>query len=534
MDKNPFKAVIFDLDGVVTKTALTHAQAWKEVFDEYLLLREKRDQEPFKEFIYPADYLTYVDGKPRYRGVKSFLESRGISIPYGDPSDSFDKETICGLGNKKNIKFRQVLKTKGVQIYSSTISFIKKLKSLGIKIGVASSSKNCKYILEAANLENLFETRVDGEVSAQLGLKGKPESDIFTTASFNLGVNPAKAVVVEDASSGVLAGRNGGFGLVLGLARENNTKELFENGADLVVSDLSQLTLKIIKEWFHRKPLSLKKVWENKAENLAIALKNRTNNISISNPWYKRSAKTVFFSHRNLVFFLDYDGTLTPIAAKPQLAIISQSMKETVRKLAQKYKVAIVSGRARQEVQDLMGIEGIFYAGSHGFDIKGPGLSLLYPQAQEAVPLMAQIVQKLSKEIGSFEGILVEDKKFSVGVHYRLAKKEIIPKVKEAVEKITENNPSVHLMRGKKVLEILPAVDWNKGKAVCWLLQALGAFWSSNSVIYIGDDTTDEDAFRVVRTRGTGILVAEKSRISAADFILKSPKEVEDLFEKII
>lgn len=534
MNKNPFKAVIFDLDGVITKTALAHAQAWKEVFDEYLLLREKRDKETFREFIYPADYLTYVDGKPRYQGVKSFLESRNISISYGDPLDSFDKETICGLGNKKNIKFREVLKTKGVQVYPSTISFIEELKSLGIKIGVASSSKNCRYILEAANLENLFETRVDGEISAQLGLKGKPQSDIFTTASFNLGVDPAKAIVVEDASSGVLAGRNGGFGLVLGIARENNAKELFENGADLVVSDLSELNLKIVEKWFLRTPSSLGKIWEGKPEKLITTLKSKTSSAFISNPWYNRSAKEVFFSHKNLIFFLDYDGTLTPIVDKPELAIISERMKEAVKKLAQKYKVAVISGRMRQEVQNLIGIENIFYAGNHGFDISGPGFSLLYPQAQEIMPLMAQIAQKLSKEIGFFEGILIEDKKFSVGVHYRLVKKENILKVQEAVEKITENNSSLRLMRGKKVLEILPAVDWNKGKAVCWLMQALKISWSSNSVIYIGDDTTDEDAFRAVRTRGTGILVAEKPRISAADFVLKSPQEVEGLFEKII
>ncbi|MBN3039808.1 MAG: beta-phosphoglucomutase family hydrolase [Candidatus Omnitrophica bacterium] len=247
-----FKAVVFDLDGVVTKTALVHAAAWKAAFDEYLRLREKRDNEPFKEFTHQNDYLPYVDGKPRYQGVKSFLKSRGINIAFGQPSDAPDKETVCGIGNRKNLKFREVLRTKGVEVYSSTIAMIEKLKASGVKIGVASSSKNCKYIIESAKIEGLFETRVDGEVSAQLGLKGKPHGDIFVKAAQNLGARPDESIVVEDATSGVAAGKNGCFGLVLGIARENNQKELYDNGADVVVRDLKEITLEKIEEEFSK------------------------------------------------------------------------------------------------------------------------------------------------------------------------------------------------------------------------------------------------------------------------------------------
>ena len=534
MKKKPFKSVIFDLDGVITKTALVHAQAWKQAFDEYLRLREKRDKEPFLEFTHKKDYLPYVDGKPRYQGVKSFLESRGINISFGDPSDSSDKETICGIGNKKNVKFREILKTQGVQTYPSTISFIKQLKGMGVRIGVASSSKNCKYVLEAAGIEDLFETRVDGEVSAQLGLKGKPEGDIFTKATFNLGVDPAESIVVEDASSGVLAGRNGGFGLVIGLAREKNRAELFENGADLVVTDLSELDLEIIYEWFLRTPRPLFKDSNFNLDNPAGDLKDTHKNLTISNPHYNRNLETVFSNQKGLVFFLDYDGTLTPIVERPDLAVISKSMKDMVAKLSKKYKTAIVSGRMREDVQKLVGIEGIFYAGSHGFDIQGPGVSLVQPKAKEAIPIVSQIIEKLSKEVGFIEGILIEDKKFSVGVHYRLAKEASIPKVKKVVEEIVANNPLLRLMSGKKVFEILPAIDWNKGKAVRWIMQALEVSWSEVSVVYIGDDTTDEDAFRVLRTRGTGILVSQDVKASAADFLLRSPEEVGSLFERIV
>lgn len=245
-----FDAVIFDLDGVITKTALVHGSAWKRMFDEYLKSREERFDEPFKEFTHADDYLPYVDGKPRYKGVQSFLESRGIDIPFGDPSDDPDKETVCGLGNKKNVMFNEVLDDEGVQVYDSTVELIKQLKEEGARIGVASSSKNCKPVLETADLLHYFETRIDGVVSAEIGLHGKPEPDIFTTACDRLGVEYHRAIVVEDAVSGVQAGRNGNFGLTIGVAREDNVRELQMNGGDIVVEDLGELTLENLNNWF--------------------------------------------------------------------------------------------------------------------------------------------------------------------------------------------------------------------------------------------------------------------------------------------
>jgi beta-phosphoglucomutase family hydrolase len=251
MKKHPFDAVIFDLDGVITQTALVHSSAWKEMFDSYLRFREEKYGEPFREFSHAEDYLPYVDGKPRYKGVASFLESRGIDIPFGDPSDPPEAETACGLGNKKNVTFNQILDRDGVRLYDSTVALLHELKKEGIRVGVASSSKNCKVVLEAAGLLDLFETRVDGVVSAELGLQGKPEPDIFTTACDNLGVEYAASVVVEDAVSGVQAGRKGNFGFVLGVAREENSQELLVNGADIVVEDIAELDgIKGIDRWF--------------------------------------------------------------------------------------------------------------------------------------------------------------------------------------------------------------------------------------------------------------------------------------------
>ncbi|MBN2520530.1 MAG: beta-phosphoglucomutase family hydrolase [Bacteroidales bacterium] len=252
MKKLSFDAVIFDLDGVITKTALVHAKAWKEMFDGYLNEREIKYGEPFREFTHNKDYLPYVDGKPRYKGVESFLQSRGIYLPFGSPDNPPDKETICGLGNKKNDEFNKILKRDGAEVYQSTIELIKELKNAGIKIGVASSSKNCLAVLEAAGISSLFNTRVDGVVSAKLNLKGKPEPDIFIAAAKNLNASIERTVIVEDAVSGVQAGRKGNFAMVIGLARENNFEELAINGADVVFSDIAELGgIKGIEDWLN-------------------------------------------------------------------------------------------------------------------------------------------------------------------------------------------------------------------------------------------------------------------------------------------
>jgi HAD superfamily hydrolase (TIGR01509 family) len=236
-----FDAVIFDMDGVITKTAVAHSLAWKKMFDGYLHYREKEYHEPFREFTHAHDYLSFVDGRPRYNGVETFLKSRGINIPFGEPDDDPEKETVCGLGNRKNEFFNQAIEEAGVEVYDSTIRLIRELLASGVKVGVATSSKNCVLILEKAGIAGLFQTRVDGVVSAELGLHGKPAPDISTTASDNLGVKCQRAIIVEDAVSGVQAAARGNFGLVIGVARENNSHELKTNGADIVVEDLSEV-----------------------------------------------------------------------------------------------------------------------------------------------------------------------------------------------------------------------------------------------------------------------------------------------------
>jgi beta-phosphoglucomutase family hydrolase len=236
-----FDAVLFDLDGVLTATAKVHAACWKKTFDEYLKQRAGKTNEPFQPFDLDKDYTLYVDGKPRYEGVKSFLESRDIHLPYGAPSDPPDRETVCGLGNRKEEMVIATLKKQGVEVYESSVAWVRQLRQAGIKTAVVSSSKNCLAVLKAGGIDGLFDVRVDGHIVEDQKLPGKPAPDTYLHAAALLGAPPQRAVVVEDALSGVQAGHNGGFGLVIGVDRKGDADALRENGADVVVTDLREM-----------------------------------------------------------------------------------------------------------------------------------------------------------------------------------------------------------------------------------------------------------------------------------------------------
>jgi alpha,alpha-trehalase len=248
-----FGAVIFDLDGVVTDTARVHAGAWKTLFDNYLRRRASRLREPFHPFDEAADYRRYVDGKPRYEGVRSFLASRGIGLEEGSVGDPGNRDTVCGLGNRKDRVFMAALKRDGVRVFGATVSLIGELIRLGIPRAIASSSRNCLAVLRRAGLAHLFDTRVDGVLSGELGLLGKPAPDIFLLCAERLGVPAARCVVVEDAAAGVEAGRVGGFGLVIAVGPPGERHALLSAGADVAVSDLEAVTPIEIDQWYRRK-----------------------------------------------------------------------------------------------------------------------------------------------------------------------------------------------------------------------------------------------------------------------------------------
>jgi beta-phosphoglucomutase family hydrolase len=235
------KACLFDLDGVLTDTARVHAAAWKQMFDEFLRERSKRTGEQFVPFDPVKDYDEYVDGKPRYDGVRSFLASRGIELPEGDPSDAPTEESVHGLGNRKNELVLALIERDGVQPYEGSVRYVRAVRDAGLPRAVVSSSANTRQVLVAAGIDDLFEEVVDGIVAEREHLKGKPAPDTFLAAARALDVAAANAAVFEDALAGVAAGRAGRFGFVVGVDRAGQAEALREHGADVVVPDLAEL-----------------------------------------------------------------------------------------------------------------------------------------------------------------------------------------------------------------------------------------------------------------------------------------------------
>ncbi len=235
------RACLFDLDGVLTQTAKVHAAAWKQVFDEYLRERSERNGEQFAEFDIHRDYDEYVDGKPRYEGVSSFLLSRQIELPQGTPDDPPSAETIDGLGNRKNELVQELIHRDGVQPYDGSVAYVKAAREAGLRRAVVSSSTNSREVLESAGILDLFEEIVDAVVADREQLAGKPKPDTFLAAARRLELEPAQAAVFEDALAGVEAGRAGHFGIVVGVNRVGHREALRAHGADIVVDDLSEL-----------------------------------------------------------------------------------------------------------------------------------------------------------------------------------------------------------------------------------------------------------------------------------------------------
>ncbi|MEW5744602.1 MAG: trehalose-phosphatase [Nitrospirota bacterium] len=504
--KADFDAVVFDLDGVVTDTATVHAEAWKRMFDEFLEEYAVRNGIPFTPFDRDADYRLYIDGRPRIDGVRSFLRSRDIRLPEGAPGDAPGKESVHALGNLKNRYFREQLERQGVRAYGSTVALIHALKRQGIKTAVISSSKNAAPVLEAAGLAGLFDVKVDGIDAERLGIEGKPAPDILLEACRQLGAEPGRTAVVEDALAGVRAGRAGGFKLVIGVARKGDRDALLGNGADIAVEDLSEVGAEDAGE----------------REFLPSALD------SVSEIAQKAAGK-------RLAVFLDYDGTLTPIVETPDRAVMTEDMRQVITRLAQYCTVGIISGRDLGDVRDKVAVGSAVYAGSHGFDISGPGGTMEGPAGiEEFLPVLDEAEEELSRGLGAVRGALVERKRFAIAVHYRRVAPEEVRTVEEVVDRVASGYPQLRKTYGKKVFELRPSIDWDKGKALLSLLRTLGLGSEGVLPVYIGDDVTDEDAFRELRGRGLGIVVRDEPFETAAAYSLKDPGEVRELLRALI
>ncbi len=503
------EAVILDLDGVITQTARVHKEAWKKMFDEYLQRIQGNDS---YEALTDNDYLEYIDGKPRYEGVKSFLASRDISLPFGDPEDPPDKESICGLGNRKNEYFRQIIKKDGVAVYEDAVSRIRLWREHGLKTAVVSSSKNCKHIIESAGISDLFDIRVDGIVREEKNLKGKPSPDIFVEAAKGLDIYPGQAVVFEDAIAGVQAADKGGFAFVVGVGRTGKKTDLLHNGADIVVRDLEEIDLfdHSLKPYF--------------TQNVPSVFSEQSKFHNILN-------------NNTPVVFLDYDGTLTPIVSQPEDAVLSDEMSETLDELADLCTVAIITGRDMDNVKELVKLDNLIYAGSHGFRISGP--DGLYQENQQAMKLLAKLdsIEKVLQErIGKkISGARIERKRYAIAVHYRNTDEKDIPAIRDHIDEVLKKHTDFKTGGGKKIIEVKPGIDWHKGRAVEWILDTLGYAGKENIIpIYIGDDLTDEDAFDTLADKGIGILVGFHEETTSARYSLKNVLQVKNFLRMII
>lgn len=479
-----FTAVIADMDGVLTRTAGVHERAWREMFDPFLA---ERRQPPFTS----EEYRLHVDGRPRYEGVAGFLASRGIELPRGEPEDGPERDTICGLGNRKNRIFLTMLARDGVEQFADARAALARWRRGGQKLAIISASRNCRRVLQIAGLEQVADVIVGGPPPDQADGK----QAILREAALQLAVSPAAAVVLEDATSGVRAAQDAGFGLVVGVVRGDAEQELRlqDAGADAVVRDV-----------------------------FGVRFRRR-----LPDAQEQRQGLAAWRAGRPLALFLDFDGTLAPIVEDPGRAALADGMRDVLVDLAARWPVAVVSGRDRTDVAERVGLPDLLIAGNHGFDIAGPELRKTLPEAEAARGAVADAEQQLRAQLAGIDGVLFERKRFSVAIHYRLvASAAAVAQIESAVARAARES-GLRMRRGKRVFELEPDIDWNKGRALQWILDEIpGIDRESAFVIYIGDDETDEDAFAMLGGRGAGIRVGPETTTSLADYRLADPQAV--------
>jgi alpha,alpha-trehalase len=503
-------AALFDMDGVVTDTADAHAAAWKRLFDDYLSERAEGLGIEFVPFDIDHDYRRYVDGMPRYDGAKTFILSRGVELPFGSPDDAPDRETVCGLGNRKDRFFREWLQSHAVRTYPATLALLERMRDCGIKLGVFSASRNAGEVLKRARVLERFDARLDGTDLARLGLPGKPDPAMLLALAEQLGVAPSHAAVIEDAVAGVEAGVRGGFGFVVGIDRGRNADALSSNGASIVVGDAGELRLR---------------------EDRRLEARTVENVPSVRDHWSEIEAR---IRAAEPVVFLDYDGTLTPIVPDPDQAFLDEQMREAVAMLSKRIPVAVVSGRDLRKLREFVGLESVYYAASHGFEFAGPtGFHEIVEGAQAYQDELDRAQSALDVALKDIPGHSIERKAFAMAVHFRRVADADVAAVERAVDDVIAAHPRLRKGGGKKVFEILPAMRWDKGEAVSSLLERMGLDPDKALAIYVGDDLTDEDAFRILGTRGVGVVVRDGARRTSAGYGLPGPEDVRGFLTRL-
>ena len=399
-----------------------------------------------------------------------------------------------------------VTDTAGVPVFESTIVLVRKLAEVGVATAIYSTSRNCERVLKAAGLGDLFAVRVDGVVAHELGLPGKPDPAVLLEAASRLGAAPGRSVVIEDAQAGVEAGRNGGFALVIGVDRTGHAEELLRHGADVVVEDLADVAVRTSDKRMSCLPNAL----DSYGQLIGIV------------------------GGRQPFVCLDFDGTLSEIVSDPDAARLVDGAAKALENLAALCPVAILSGRDLADIRERVGLPGIWYAGSHGFELIGPDGSHHHNDAAAAaVPVMEDAAHELSDELKQIPGILVEHKRYAVAVHYRNVAPERVGEILAAVHRHRKRH-GLRVTGGRKVIELRPDIDWDKGTALAWIRERIHQT-GRLLPIYVGDDLTDEDAFDAIRFNGIGVVVRhdeDGGRPTAAQFTLNNPTEVREFLRR--
>ncbi|MGP4056054.1 trehalose-phosphatase [Mycobacterium sp. 4D054] len=497
IDPRHHDAVLFDMDGVVTDTAALHAAAWKATFDDFLSRRSAAPGEDLSAAT-DRDFCDFISGRKPFDAVKGFLESRGIAVPDGAP-EGLDEASVWGLVHRRQQLFADML-ADGVPVFASTVDLVRRLLAADIAVAVFSTSRDCAELLDAAGVSDLFPVRVDGVVADELGLPGEPDLAMLRETAKRLGVHPGRCVVVDDGLAGITAAREGGFALIIGVDRADRAEDLRRCGADVVIPDL-----------------------------VAVTVRDNYRHISeLSDALLSYSEIVPLAETRTPAVLLDFDGTLSDIVGDPAGATLIPGARAMLEALTARCPVAVISGRSLADIRDRIGVPGIWYAGSHGFELcSSDGVRHDNEAGLEAVRVLAGALAELRGRVGGVDGVLIEDKRFSIAVHYRNVDPGSVDDVVAAVRIIGQRH-GLHAGGGRKVIELQPDTGWNKGKAVEWILDRIDGD-ELLLPVYIGDDLTDEDGFDAVRLRGIGVVVrnAESGdRRSAARFALDGPEAV--------
>ncbi len=476
-DPDPIRLLIFKLDGVVVPMAPLQATAWKSVCDE--ALDWATGGAPYKPFDVALDHAQYMEHAVPVEGLRAFMTSRACPLEDGTPGDGPEMRTLHGLAALWRDRLDAELEQDGVEIYPSALELIGFSREQGLAVALMLDSPVQRRIAALAGVDGLFDALVvGGGVAAVAG---------------QVGITPDHCAIIDDTERGVAEARSQGAGLVIGLARSGAAGPLQMALADLVVSDLSELL-------------------PGGGPPLAMACLN---------------AITAGLSRRKVALFLDYDGTLAPIVDRPEDAVLPDETRKVLKSLSEVAVLAFVSGRMKREVRGFVGLDNVFYAGSHGFAIEGPnGLDFVQEEGGALMPVIAEAAREIASDLASVAGVLIEDKHFAVAIHYRRVAEDDRPLVEAAVDRAVDRHGDLRKAGGKMVFELRPKIDWHKGKALDYLLRRLGLDDGSVLPIYIGDDVTDEDAFETLRGRGIAICVKEQPAPTAAAFRVRDPEEV--------